>query len=332
MKLTVIFLVTALMTSSLAAQAVTIDLVTVDNPGNASDTEIMTDGTTGYGSVNYEYAIGKYEVTYSQWCEFLMAKARVGDPHGLYNTDMSISAGGILRSGSGTVEHPWSYTIKSGWSNRPVACVSFWDAARFCNWLHNHQGNGDTESGAYINIGNQDTFARQAGATYVIPTENEWYKSAYYKGGGTTAGYWDYSTGTDVTPDNGNPGGDTGNTANYFDGGDYSIGYPLYTSPVGYFGESESPSGTFDQGGNVWEWNEGVIGSFRSLRGGGFGTFYGYMESSCRSFSLAPTDENIGIGFRVASVPEPESISLLAVGVFAALLWRSQRRPQRQIP
>ena len=46
--------------------------------------------------------------------------------------------------------------------NRPVNYVSFWDAARFSNWLHNGQGSGDTESGAYVNIGNQTTFARQA--------------------------------------------------------------------------------------------------------------------------------------------------------------------------
>ena len=39
---------------------------------------------------------------------------------------------------------------------------------------------------------------RNAGATYFIPSENEWYKAAYYKGGGTNAGYWTYPTQSNV--------------------------------------------------------------------------------------------------------------------------------------
>ena len=35
---------------------------------------------------------------------------------------------------------------------------------------------------------------RSPTATWVIPTNNEWYKSAYYVGGGTNAGYWLYPT------------------------------------------------------------------------------------------------------------------------------------------
>lgn len=45
------------------AIAVNIETVPVGNPGNAPDTEIMNDGTSGYGSVVYSYNIGKYEVT-----------------------------------------------------------------------------------------------------------------------------------------------------------------------------------------------------------------------------------------------------------------------------
>ena len=39
----------------------------------------------------------------------------------------------------------------------------------------------------------------------------------------------------------------------------YTIGSPYYTTEVGEFENSESPYGTFDQGGNIWEWNETVI-------------------------------------------------------------------------
>jgi hypothetical protein len=34
-----------------------------------------------------------------------------------------------------------------------------------------------------------------AGATFHLPTADQWYKAAYYKGGSTNAGYWDYASG-----------------------------------------------------------------------------------------------------------------------------------------
>jgi hypothetical protein len=72
---------------STATSGVTIDWVTVGNPGNAPDAEVMLDGTTGYGSVDHAYRIGKYEVTAGQYTEFLNAVA-ASDPNGLYNKDM----------------------------------------------------------------------------------------------------------------------------------------------------------------------------------------------------------------------------------------------------
>ncbi len=51
------------------SQAVTIDMVSVGNAGNAADP------LTGYGSVSDAYAIGKYEVTIGQYSEFLNAVA-----------------------------------------------------------------------------------------------------------------------------------------------------------------------------------------------------------------------------------------------------------------
>ncbi len=55
-----------------SARAVTIPTVTVGNSGNPADTEVMiSDGTTGYGSISYDYRIGKYEITNAQYVEFL---------------------------------------------------------------------------------------------------------------------------------------------------------------------------------------------------------------------------------------------------------------------
>lgn len=303
-----------------------LEMVTVGNPGNEGEQSRLADygDTAYYGGVPYSYQIGKYEVTNAQWQEFLNTKASVGDPYGLYNTDMAGFFGGITRSGSGTPTDPYVYSVKDGdanWDNRPVNYVSFWDAARFANWLHNGQGNGDTESGAYINIGNQDTFARQSGALYFIPTENEWYKAAYYdpnKLGGP--GYWDYQTGTDTVPNNGNPEGDTGNTANFYDG-NYTVGSPYHTTPVGYFGESESPYGTFDQGGNMMEFNETTIGAAHILRGGYWDVYSYYLLASRRYDSYNPPDEFKYTGFRVAMIPEPCSITLIMCGAIVLLNW-----------
>ncbi|HEY4761189.1 MAG TPA: SUMF1/EgtB/PvdO family nonheme iron enzyme [Thermoguttaceae bacterium] len=327
MKLKTTFLFVAILAFTCAAQAVTIDLVPVGNPGNAPDTRYAM---PGYGAVNYIYQIGKYEITNAQWREFLTAKASLGDPFGLYSAGMSGDSGGIARSGLGTPSDPYVYSAKGGdanWDNRPVNVVSFWDAARFANWLHNGQGNGDTESGAYINIGNQSMFARLSGAMYFIPTENEWYKAAYHKNDGVTGNYFDYPTGSDSEPSNDLLTPDGGNNAN-FNQGDYygyTIGSPYYMTNVGEFENSESPYGTFDQGGNLWEWNEMVItSSSRGLRGGDWAGSSNFLAASYRSDS--PLEGSSLVGFRVASVPEPGSITLLICGAIAGLIWWRRRK------
>jgi formylglycine-generating enzyme required for sulfatase activity len=168
------FLLAAMAVVCQTAQAVTIEMVKVGNPGNAPDTEIMSDGsrTSGYGSVGYVYQIGKYEVTAGQYTEFLNAVAKA-DPNGLYNTAMGSTPGdgaNILRTGTSS-----NYRVAADWADRPVNYVSFWDAARFANWLHNGQptgvqGLGTTEGGAYHDVGNQALFGRNTGALFFVPT------------------------------------------------------------------------------------------------------------------------------------------------------------------
>jgi formylglycine-generating enzyme required for sulfatase activity len=127
-----VFSIQALVVSS-TAQAVTIDWVTVGNPGNAADTQVMNDLTTGYGSVGTTYRIDKYEVTNAQYTEFLNAVAATGqlDPTALYNTSMGSDVrGGIARAVSGP---NYVYTVKADMGNKPVNFVSFYDALRFAN-------------------------------------------------------------------------------------------------------------------------------------------------------------------------------------------------------
>ncbi len=228
----------------------------------------------------------------------------------------------------GTVEAPGS--TAADWENRPVNYVSFWDAARFANWLHNGQGDGDTESGAYHDIDNQTLFGRNAGARFFIPTEDEWHKAAYHdRNAGLAATYFDYAT-----SNNGIPGRDMsedtnpGNNANYYDGG-YLIGSPYYRSEVGEFELSDSPYGTFDQGGNNWEWTENGNGPSRVLRGGVWDHLSLYLHVSTRSY-YSPATEDGTRGFRVASIPEPGSITLLVCGAVALLAygWRRRKRSE----
>ena len=254
------------------ASAVTIDWVTVGDPGNAAD-------TTGYGAVPDAYRISKYEVTIQQYTDFLNAVA-ASDPYSLYNPKMAtdFNVAGISRTGSSGSYAYAAINIIGGYSpNRPMTYVSWFDAARFANWMHNGQGSGSTETGAYtLNGATSGTApAKNSGAQFYIPTENQWYKAAYYKGGGANAGYWDYATQSDDAP--GNVIGNGTNEANYYNGafavtqtGAYSLNQN-YLTDVGAFTNSQSVYGTFDQSGNVSEWNDltGAAGSSRGLRGGG---------------------------------------------------------------
>jgi formylglycine-generating enzyme required for sulfatase activity len=232
----------------------------------------------------------------------------------------------------------YSYaTTKNG--SFPVNYVSWGDTARLCNWLQNGQpsepeGNGTTETGAYTLNGdttNLMTETRNTGATYFIPTENEWYKSAYYKGGSTNAGYWTHPTKSNTAPGNTLP--DTGNNANfydYYDTGNGGYTDPTnYLTPVGAFSASPGPYGTYDMSGDVWQWNEANIsGEYRGLRGGSFYGFSDALASSDR-YSGYPTSGYGNIGFRVASSaasPEPGGIVMLLAGALAFGIWRLRRR------
>ena len=187
-------------------------------------------------------------------------------------------------------------------------------AARLCNWLHNGQptgaqGPGTTEDGSYILNGAMSdaelmAIVRKPGAACVIPSEDEWYKAAYHKNDGATGNYFDYPTGSDSVPSNhlGDPCPDLGNNATFYDGS-YTIGAPYYRTEVGAHDNSESPYGTFDQGGNVWEWNETMIyGSIRGLRGGSF-DFRGNGLHAATSGNNDPSYESFWLGLRVAKVP-----------------------------
>jgi len=301
---------------------VTIDMVTVGNTGNANDT-----GGTFNGAVAYSYQIGKYDVTIGQYAAFLNAVAAT-DTYSLYNASMFFDGNikGIQRGGS-----PGSYTYSViGSANRPITYVSWFDAARFANWMTNGQGTGSTETGAYTlnNATSGNAVAANSGAAFRLPTNDEWYKAAYYSpnyGGVGVPGYYDYATQSDTAP--GNIVGSTSNQVNYKVGGAYSVTQSSnqdsnqnYLTDVGAFTGSGSFYDTFDQSGNVNQWNDldGNGGGSPEVRGGSWLYSDASYESSSFSSPYAASNESMTVGFRLASpvaVPEPSTYAMALAGL-----------------
>jgi formylglycine-generating enzyme required for sulfatase activity len=206
---------------------------------------------------------------------------------------------------------------EADWANRPVNYVSWYDSLRFSNWLHNGQLTGSqdastTEDGAYDMSGS--SVVRKAGAQVWLPSADEWYKAAYHENDGATGSYFVYPTSSDSLPSNDLVNPDPGNNATFYDGG-YTIGSPYYRTEVGDHENCESPYGTFDQGGNVQEWNEEILGSYRGMRGGSFASGGAYdLRNIGERYYYDPALEYGSFGFRVASVPEPCSLVLLGLG------------------
>ncbi len=318
------------------ANAEPIEWVTVGHPGNTADT-----APAGFGAVATSFQIMKYEFTNQQYTDFLNSVART-DTYSLYNPSREGSndiIGGISRSGS---SGSYSYSVKTNMGDKPVNYVSWFDAARVCNWLMNGAtSSSSTETGAYTLVNGQTSREAPAvnpGATFYIPTENQWYKAAYYKGGGTNAGYWDYATQSDSAPTAVTAGstgigsaGSTGNFANYNRVLDFNNLYYNVTT----VGTNGGPSfyGAFDMTGNVWEWNDTMKAyGQQGIRGGSCGDLKFYSSSSFGGAG-GPSAEGGNLGFRLASpvsisaVPEIDPNGLSAVlGLIVGGLGLLERR------
>jgi formylglycine-generating enzyme required for sulfatase activity len=216
----------------------------------------------------------------------------------------------------------YSYAVK-GNGGMPVFDVNWGDTTRFTNWLANGQptgaeGPGTTETGTYTLSGATSNsglmkVTRNPGSTWVLPTVDEWYKAAYYVGGGTNAGYWAYPTQSNTPPSNVLSATGT-NNANFYD---VNNGFTATTgiTPVGAFAASPGPYGTYDMGGDVWQWNETPYNNLgRAQRGGSYASADGALIADTYNIAIpALTDPNVG--FRVAYVPEPSSVAMLAAAV-----------------
>jgi sulfatase modifying factor 1 len=281
---------------------VPIPFVTVTNAGNAPD-------FGGKGAVPYPFRIGKYEVNNNQYTAFLNAVA-ADDPRHLYSTNMSFNIhGGIERSGSAG---DYAYTVKPGMGHQPVVWVDFYDALRFCNWLHNGQPTGSedattTEDGAYTLTPEAlatENVLRNPGARFWLPSDDEWYKAAYHQpfaAGGDFSDYWLYPTRSNDVPFSEPPPGGVNSANSCCETG-------RMATDAGAYVNSPGPYGTYDQAGNVQEWTEWTneFSSFHTRRVRGGSWSYNEFYSKSTDFEFDTTDYDAeGIGFRVAGAAQP---------------------------
>ena len=277
-----------------------IEFVTIGNPGNPVDT---TGSPNPAGSVPYLYRIGKYEIS-----EQMIGKAN--------------ALGGLFLSPS-----------QRG-PDKPATDISWNEMARFVNWLNtstgshaaynfaSQPGEAGYDPSANIVLWTQDdagydpnNLYRNRLARYFLPSEDEWYKAAFYDPNGGVYFRYPTSDGTTPTP-----------VASGTAAGTAVFNQRVETGPAEItLAGGPSPSGTVGQGGNVWERIETDLDrvndsaySGRVERGGGWTYFAEHLSSSYRLADYPTVSASVE-GFRVASIPEPSAL-LLAIAAFATLL------------
>lgn len=315
--------VVALTPAAASASDITVETVRVGAAGNApvgivpfKDAAYESCADVGdcheVGAVDDHYGIGELEVTVGQWVAFLNTADPAGTGHhDLYHESESASAwpkyGSIdFSPDAAEGEH---YSVASPeWEDKPYGFADFLRAARFVNSLTNGRvlsertswDNGikhviyrvrlsrETERGMYDLTDRRATRAKTSG--FVIPSQDEWIKAAYYDK--RSGSYWKYPTNPGVFGD----GSATAPSATTLDpatgavtnaaiqplatynapaptwcpvedcasvnpfGIDPATYAKLYQGNLSTAGQAltRSPWGTLDQGGNAVEWTDTI--------------------------------------------------------------------------
>ena len=286
-----------------------IDFVEIGNPGNSADTNGSPNPA---GSVSYVYNIGKYEISRG-----IIEKVNAAGGLGIGMWDMA----------------GWGFG--SNGPNQPATGMNWFTIARFVNYLNTSSGyqaaykfdaNNTFQVWTSGDAGfNPSNPFRNNLAKYVIPNSDEWYKAAYGSLGGT---WYKYATGSDSIP-TAVTGGTLANSAVY---NQWIHSGPAAVDNAGGL----SAFGTMAQTGNVWEFTETFVpgpDDPREVRGGEW-THPGHLQeyqstdviSSNYQYVYGANGGHPEIGFRVAMVPEPSALSLLAVGLGGLALLRRGRK------
>jgi hypothetical protein len=282
------------------ANSFEIEFVTIGQPGNPADTTGIPNPA---GAVPYAYRMGKYEIS-----EHAVHKANA----------LSAEAG-----------MPLGITLDGRGPNKPATSLSWFEAATFVNWLNTSTGSAPAYK--FDGLGafqlwqpgdpgyDPNNLFRNMQAHYFLPSADEWYKAAFFDP--TSGVYWDYPTGSNDPPISVAFGTAPGTAV---------WNQPFEQGPADvYLSGGASPYGTVGQAGNVWEWEETdflFVNDFnsyiRGIRGGGWYHDANGQVSTFRTL-LAPADENAYMGFRVASIPEPDALWLLTFGASTLALFRN---------
>jgi hypothetical protein len=275
-----------------------IEFVRIGSPDNPPDAN-----PNPAGAVPYKYRIGKYEIS-----EQMIDKAN------------ALGGLGITKDARGP--------------DKPATSITWYEAARFVNWLNTSEG--FTPAYKFV-AGNfqlwqpgdpgykPNNLFRNRRARYFLPTINEWHKTAYYD---PVAGvYHDYPTGSDNVPDGIDFVGDPNFDAVFFDGGANPT--PNDITNVGLL----SPYSTAGQGGNIAEWTETAFDrvndstlEHRGRRGGGWNDGSTLLAAWNSGIGVAPTSQGNFYGVRVVSViPEPAAMVLMGLGLIGVLIGKRRR-------
>ena len=279
-----------------------IEFVQVGDVGNPNG------GLAGRGAVGYSYNIGKYEISRE-----MVLKANSDAGIGITLQDLTVYGG--------------------NGGKRPASGINWFEAARFVNYLNLTSGNPlaykfDSNGNFQLWSASDAGFDPANGyrnklAKYFVPSKDEWYKAAYYDPSKTNGRYWKFANRTDSKPIAVGDGTNQGTAVYDGQAGPADIDN---SGGLSYYG-------TMAQDGNVYEWLETSFHSYDNNWPGDphhilSGSWVKYAEIGGLGAGFWdgrwPQEEPADYGFRVAMVPEPSALSLLAVGLGVVL--RRRRR------